>query len=452
MAIDLIKGEQYAITGGNQQGGFLDVGGIVGKAAKEVVDIQEKERAKIDAIVAKRKGQADQANRKIASHLNKMKSGADIEGLNADQNKVIKDYLVEQKSQYVEAANMLATMQPGDPGYTDYVDVMNQVNQNITNVSNNMKTYKLNQKDLYEDFQENLLSSGDPTRLSQAEYMYKPGASFSLNKKGGLVFNIDGQEIEYANFNPPSAKATSTATALLKLTDQVYNKAFRSGQAANQYSSANLRMQIEDAIGSNPDIAKSLVMDGLLTNTPLKISEASFTDPAALKNDLVNQIMNGIMAASDAGAKDYAVKNQETNPGGKLYGNAAKEFDPTTGQYVYISKPYRGSNAPIRVESETEYFNRIKKEAGKNTSNKTNPPSSTNTNSPMGNFDGNPINFDTNEPIDPPTQSQTMKIIKEYPKGKEESDTEYDKRILFIYSQAMTNGEKDESGLYQKIK
>ena len=100
---------------------------------------------------------------------------------------------------------------------------------------------------------------------------------------------------------------------MLKLTDQVYNKAFRSGQAANEYSSANLRMQIEDAIGSNPDIAKSLVMDGLLTNTPLKISEASFADPATLKNDLVNQIMNGIMAASDAGAKDYAIKNRNTN-------------------------------------------------------------------------------------------------------------------------------------------
>jgi hypothetical protein len=315
MAIDLIKGEQYAITGGNQQGGFLDVGGIVGKAAKEVVDIQEKERAKIDAIVAKRMAKADAANRKIASSLNKMKSGADIEGLNADQNKVIKDYLVEQKNQYVEAANMLATMQPGDPGYTDYVDVMNQVNQNITNVSNNMKTYKLNQKDLYEDFQENLLSAGDPTRLSQAAYIYHPDTSFSLNKKGGLMFNLDGQEIDYANFNPPSAKATSTATALLKLTDQVYNKAFKSGQAANQYSSANLRMQIEDAIGSNPDIAKSLVMDGLLTNTPLKISEASFKDPTTLKNDLVDQIMNGIMAASDAGAKDYAIKNRNTNDG-----------------------------------------------------------------------------------------------------------------------------------------
>ncbi len=313
MAIDLIKGEQYAITGGNQQGGFLDVGNIVGKAAKEVVDIQEKERAKVDAIVAKRMGQANQANRKIASYLNKMKSGADIEGLNANQNKVIKDYLVEQKNQYVEAANMLATMQPGDAGYTDYVDIMNQVNQNITNVSNNMKTYKLNQKDLFEDYNENLLSKGDPTRLSQAASIYNPEASFSLNNKGGLMFNVDGQEIDYANFNPPSAKATSTATALLKLTDQVYNKAFRSGQAANEYSSANLRMQIEDAIGSNPDIAKSLVMDGLLTNTPLKISEASFADPATLKNDLVNQIMNGIMAASDAGAKDYAIKNRNTN-------------------------------------------------------------------------------------------------------------------------------------------
>jgi hypothetical protein len=319
MAIDLIKGEQYAITGGNQQGGFLDVGGIVGKAAKEVVDIQEKERAKIDAIVAKRMAKADAANRKIASSLNKMKSGADIEGLNADQNKVIKDYLVEQKNQYVEAANMLATMQPGDPGYADYVDVMNQVNQNITNVSNNMKTYKLNQKDLYEDFQENLLSAGDPTRLSQAAYIYHPDTSFSLNKKGGLMFNLDGQEIDYANFNPPSAKATSTATALLKLTDQVYNKAFKSGQAANQYSSANLRMQIEDAIGSNPDIAKSLVMDGLLTNTPLKISEASFKDPTTLKNDLVDQIMNGIMAASDAGAKDYAVKNPGGPNGSKVF-------------------------------------------------------------------------------------------------------------------------------------
>jgi hypothetical protein len=60
-------------------------------------------------------------------------------------------------------------------------------------------------------------------------------------------------------------------------------------------------------------------MDGLLTNTPLKISEASFKDPTTLKNDLVDQIMNGIMAASDAGAKDYAVKNPGGPNGSKVF-------------------------------------------------------------------------------------------------------------------------------------
>ena len=377
MAIDIIKGEKYAITGGNPNGGFLDIGAVVGEAADKVLEVVDKQRTQAQVASNRRRMEAEKANRRIAGYLGKMKSGSDIEGLNKGQNKAIKDFLVNKKNTYVQAANKLSTMSPGDPGYMEQVDIMNSVNQDITNLSNISKTYKLNQKDLLEDYQENLLSMGDPLRLSQAASIYHPDAMFSLDENGSMIFDINGQKINYADFNNPAPKATSSATSILKLTDDVYNSSFRSGQALNQYKLANIRSQIEEVVGGNADIARSLVMDNLLTNTPLAIDDENYKNPDKLQTTLVNDIMKGILAASNKGVSDYAVKNQKTNPGGKLYGNATKEFDPTTNQYIYISNPYRGSNAPIRVESETEYFDRINKEAGRNTSNKTDPPSST---------------------------------------------------------------------------
>ena len=313
MAIDIIKGEQYAITGGNPDGGFLDVGAVVSEAADKVLKVVDKERAQGQIASNRRRAEAEKANRRISSYLSKMKSGSDIEGLNKEQNKVIKDFLVNKKNTYVEAANKLATMSPGDPGYMEQVDIMNSVNQDITNLSNISKTYKLNQKDLLEDHQENLLSMGDPLRLNQSASIYHPSAIFSLDENGSMIFDVNGKKIDYADFNNPAPKATSSATAILKLTDNVYSSSFRNGQALNQYKLANIRSQIEEVVGGNPDIARSLVMDNLLTNTPLAINEKDYNDPDKLQTTLVNNIMEGILAASNKGVSDYNSKNRNTN-------------------------------------------------------------------------------------------------------------------------------------------
>lgn len=313
MAIDIIKGEQYAITGGNPDGGFLDVGAVVGEAADEVLKVVDKQRAQAQVASNRRRMEAEKANRRIAGYLGKMKSGSDIEGLNKEQNKVIKDFLVNKKNIYAQAANKLATMSPGDTGYMEQVDIMNSVNQDITNLSNISKTYKLNQKDLLEDYQENLLSMGDPLRLSQAASIYHPDAMFSLDENGSMIFDINGQKIDYADFNNPAPKATSSATSILKLTDGVYNSSFRSGQALNQYKLANIRSQIEEVVGGNADVARSLVMDNLLANTPLAIDDENYKDPDKLQTTLVNDIMKGILAASNKGVSDYKIKNQNNN-------------------------------------------------------------------------------------------------------------------------------------------
>jgi len=319
MAIDIIKGEQYAITGGNPNGGFLDVGAVVGEAADKVLKVVDKERAQMQVASNRRRAEAEKANRRISSYLGKMKSGSDIEGLNKEQNKVIKDFLVNKKNTYVQAANKLATMSPGDAGYMEQVDIMNSVNQDITNLSNISKTYKLNQKDLLEDYQENLLSMGDPLRLNQAASIYDPSAIFSLDENGSMIFDVNGQKIDYADFNNPAPKATSSATAILKLTDNVYNSSFKNGQALNQYKLANIRSQIEEVVGGNPDIARSLIMDNLLTNTPLAINEEDYNDPDKLQTTLVNDIMEGILAASNKGVSDYKIQNPSGPKGGKSF-------------------------------------------------------------------------------------------------------------------------------------
>lgn len=466
MAIDIIKGEQYAITGGNPNGGFLDVGAVVGEAADKVLKVVDKERAQAQVASNRRRVEAEKANRRISSYLSKMKSGSDIEGLNKEQNKVIKDFLVNKKNTYVQAANKLATMSPGDAGYMEQVDIMNSVNQDITNLSNISKTYKLNQKDLLEDYQENLLSMGDPLKLNQAASIYDPSAIFSLDENGSMIFDVNGQKIDYADFNNPAPKATSSATSILKLTDNVYNSSFKSGQALNQYKLANIRSQIEEVVGGNPDIARSLVMDKLLTNTPLAIDEEDYNDPDKLQTTLVNDIMEGILAASNKGVSDYNGKNGRTGIDSAYMGpdgaKFSRSYEKTKFKNGIEQDHYKGADgkmyyrpvgAPMEAYSLTPYTaETAAKLTGTSTPTKTDKPTETNTSTPMGDFDGSPINLNTNQPIEPPTQNQLMEIMGKYPQLSNESGGDYQKRIYFLYSQAMTNGEKDESGLYQLIK
>jgi hypothetical protein len=395
-----------------------------------------------------------------------MKSGADIEGLNKEQNKVIKDFLVNKKNTYVQAANLLATMSPGDPGYMEQVDIMNSVNQDITNLSNITKTYKLNQKDLLEDYQENLLSAGDPLRLNQAASIYNRDAVFNLDENGSMIFDVDGKKINYADFNNPAPKATNSATAILKLTDNVYNTSFKNGQSLNQYKLANIRSQIEEVIGGNPDIARSLVMDNLLTNTPLAINDEDYNDPTKLQVKLVNDIMKGIMAASNKGVNDYNSKNGRTGTDSVYMGpdgvKFSRSYEKTKFKNGIEQDHYKGADgkmyyrpvgAPMEAYSLTPYTaETAAKLTGTTPPTKTDETTKTNTNTSMGDFDGTPINFDTNEPLDPPTQTQLMTIMGKYPQDSNESGGDYEKRIYFLYSQAMTNGEKDESGLYELIK
>jgi uncharacterized protein YutE (UPF0331/DUF86 family) len=335
MAIDIIKGEQYAITGGNPNGGFLDVGAVVSDAIdKTMADREKYIRANSKASV-NRENKAKQAEKKLAGYLNQMQTGLNIQGLNDSQNKAIKDFLMEKKAKYVEAANMLSGMSITDDGYQDLVDQMNQANQDIINAANNLKAYKNNQVELFEDFNDNLLSAGDPIKLNQAASIYNPSATFSFKPNGGLMFETDYGQVDYSMFKNPAPKANKTATALLEITEKVYNGSFKSGQEVNQYQLSSLRSQIQDAIGGNQDVARSIVMDKLLTNTPLDISDEDFSDPSRLSSVLVDRLLEGIVSASKKGVSDNNSQNYNSNKNKplKILGSGRKEV-MIDGKYV----------------------------------------------------------------------------------------------------------------------
>jgi hypothetical protein len=264
-----------------------------------------------------------------------MQTGLNIQGLNDSQNKAIKDFLMEKKAKYVEAANMLSGMSITDDGYQDLVDQMNQANQDIINAANNLKAYKNNQVELFEDFNDNLLSAGDPIKLNQAASIYNPSATFSFKPNGGLMFETDYGQVDYSMFKNPAPKANKTATALLEITEKVYNGSFKSGQEVNQYQLSSLRSQIQDAIGGNQDVARSIVMDKLLTNTPLDISDEDFSDPSRLSSVLVDRLLEGIVSASKKGVSDNNSQNYNSNKNKplKILGSGRKEV-MIDGKYV----------------------------------------------------------------------------------------------------------------------
>ena len=157
----LIQGELFAATGGLKDGGFLDVGGIVGAELEKANKGIQAGRERARRLIKEQEVKAKAVDKQIAGYVNKMKSNVDLTGVSPEQQKAIQSYLVNQKNEYVKAANEIVNYSASDPEYMQYADIMNSVNNSFVNLSNTLKTYKANQAEFVDDFQNNRLSNGD---------------------------------------------------------------------------------------------------------------------------------------------------------------------------------------------------------------------------------------------------------------------------------------------------
>jgi len=314
----LILGEKYAITGGNEDGGFLDIAAAMqpGMEISEKVfqGIQDRallaEEAKKAAKLAEEQKIAA-TNEKVGGLLSQMQSNIDLTGISADQQKNITDFLTTKKQEYIEAANAIAEYDVTDPEYMQYADVMQQVNNQFQTLANNLKVYKENQADFISDGYENRLSMANTGAVDQAAYMYNKTTPFTVDN-GNLMFNYEGETINYTDYKNPSLKAFGTADAIMKIANNVH----KTKQKLTDYQKSSIRLQLTDAFSQNPNALRSIVVDKLLTDGLLDIDYSVYSDPsktAELQEEVISQLVGSMEKIA---LDSYNTANPPTPTGG----------------------------------------------------------------------------------------------------------------------------------------
>ena len=295
----LILGEKYAITGGNEDGGFLDIAAAMqpGMEISEKVFQGIQDRALLAEEAKKTAKLAEEAkiaatNEKIGGLLSQMQSNIDLTGISADQQKNITEFLTAKKQEYIEAANAIAEYDVTDPEYMQYADVMQQVNNQFQTLANNLAVYKENQADFISDGYENRLSMANTGAVDQAAYMYNKSTPFTIDN-GNLMFNYEGETINYTDYKNPSLKAFGTADAIMKIANNVH----KTKQKLTDYQKSSIRLQLTDAFSQNPNALRSIVVDKLLTDGLLDIDYSVYSDPsktAELQEEVISQLVNSM--------------------------------------------------------------------------------------------------------------------------------------------------------------
>ena len=240
----LIQGELFAATGGVKDGGFLDIAGTVGAELKEVNNYMTSARDNKQKVIKEEQAKAKAVDKQIAGYVNKMKSNVDLTGVPPAQQKAIQSFLIDQKDQYVQAANEIVKYSASDPEYMHYADIMNSVNNSFTNAANTLKTYKASQTEFIDDFQNGRLSDGDLALKKQAGEIYSPDAKFTVENGDFIFTDSSGNKLNSRDFKNPANKAYKTATSIANIANTVY----KSGAKLSQTQAATIRLQLEEAV------------------------------------------------------------------------------------------------------------------------------------------------------------------------------------------------------------
>ncbi len=307
--VNLIEGEKAA-----RQGTFIDIAKAAEPAFKAAeLKIAERE-AEEEAKRLEDEAKVDAAEQKTATYLGQMTSNVDLTKLSDDQTQVVQKWAAGQKDLYLEAAKKLSNLKSTDPGYLEQVDIMNGVNRSFVNADANIKNYVKNKIEYKADFDEGNLSKGDATRYAQASDLYDPSATFSMSGKGGMFFGEGKDSINYNDWTPPAALAHTQATAIFKIASDAHDVSFSSGQAVTSDKLKVYKSQLNDLIGKNPDIIKSLAKDNLLTDYREKLPEYSGKpeDYQEWKNNYIDKILEGVKNSSKQGVEEYNIKNNIT--------------------------------------------------------------------------------------------------------------------------------------------
>jgi len=343
MNSELVKADAYARTGGQADGGFLDIGGTVQEKLNQGMQASQ-------AASQARKSKKAKVDSKINTAMSKMKSNMDLTSLSDNQQKGVRRFLMDQKMKYANAASQIADYRADSPEYMELSDIMQGVNNSFLKLKGNLDAYTENKVEYYDSHKNGLFSAGnDEYDYSLNQGIYDTDSAMSVGDNGNLMFNHEGKMVDYKDVNELHFKDYKSAKTLI---DKMASLS-KSSKNLNQFQKESLKLEVRSLLNSDPTTAKSLIMDGLLTEGLVGgISEDLLNDPNrheelvdTLSNVLTEGVANSIVPTPTRGSRPTKTKT------------ATKDtFDPDKIYEVTDAKSYQAMMRALGVKEPGTYL------------------------------------------------------------------------------------------------
>lgn len=282
-------------------------------AYSKILQDQEKEKQEVDAITTK-----------VNNRMNSMNT-VDLTDITFEQKTIVKDYLVDQRNIYAQAANEIAYIDDKSSSeYQYYADIMSEVNNNISNLSEQLKDYKEAKIQYEDDNDKRLWSGGVGNAVAQADAASVYGfdedniATLQIANGGNMQFVYSGKTVNWNDHQDPYLKHFTTAEYI---TGQAKTIAASNSELTAENANS-IRLQLDQKL-SDEQALKSLVA-GDFVYEGIDLSDIVYNeeDPNSTKIEVIDRLINGFKAV---GAK-YKKQNLDNVSDNDVYNNTGGAF------------------------------------------------------------------------------------------------------------------------------
>ena len=292
----LIQGEALV----RETQGFQNNAAALGRGFDQSQTARKEQVAKEEAEVEKTQG-------RVNSYMASMKSDIDFTNTSPEQQKAMKNFLVEKRGIYADAANNIAKIGDAtDPEYQRYADIMTDVNRSFANLSTQMNSYKEGKVQYGEDIDSFSGAAANASRVSNLASIYNldpEGATSTMNilPNGDLSFNTNGEDLIYNDLENPILMDFDSAKAINATTNEIFER----GVPLTEGNKHTYRTDIKEML-LNDDTLQSILSPDFSAKNGLDFSDIVY-DPenlTATREAVTNRMMQGWEDTANEGYKE----------------------------------------------------------------------------------------------------------------------------------------------------
>ena len=295
--------------------------------------------------------------KQLRSYLNKLPEDVDLGAIPSKYRNNISEFLMKQKTAYVNAANTVDEYEVGSKSYMNRIAKMNTIRQSFETLDAQMKAYGENKKEMIEMIENQSISlfGENQANVNLLRGVYNEEYDLGIDEYGNVSFMGDDGAVQLNDLPGYEPKDYTIAKSMTDMAVQAYKNGVVLKPGNIMYNQYNNQLKMALDQGGVPRIM-SVIHDGLVGDMPMiqipdiqaavQNFKAGQLSLEGLRDIVVSNYMDVLVEQSKTG---YKVKQRKPKSGSSsssdLKYNAPEflRYDPKTGKKVYV-RTIRGTN------------------------------------------------------------------------------------------------------------